>query len=420
MLQIELVGLLDFHHVQLHPQARLLRHLHMAAHDLQGVFGQALAVLPDPVGVDGRDAARCGGAHMGEHGQGHIKVVVGVRAPGQAPVAAGLRHAHRAGHGPEVRVGQRNIHALQRQRVGELPPVGGNHVGGRGQAGGAAELGHHLAAAEPFFCTAGVFGIGHHAAHFLAQANGVFEQPAAVGVERDAGLGEALVQRHHGFHFLIAAQHAALELEIVEAIALARCLGQAHDGLCRHGLFVAQAEPVVAGARVGGVRQVGLFAVANVEEVAQHLHGIALLAFAQQCGHGHIQVLAQQVEQGRFHRRHGMDGRAQVKGLQAPATGIPVSKLLLHALQHPLVGANGLAHHQLAGVFQRLANLFAAGHLAHPGVAGAVLEHNQIAGEERRVGTAQVHQHAVAARHGNGAQFGHNGGGRRGHGQSEE
>ncbi len=63
-----------------------------------------------------------------------------------------------------------------------------------------------------------------------------------------------------------------------------------------------------------------------------------------------------------------MDGRAQVKGLQAPATGIPVSKLLLHALQHPLVGANRLAHHQLAGVFQRLANLFAAGHLAHPGV----------------------------------------------------
>ena len=115
-----------------------------------------------------------------------------------------------------------------------------------------------------------------------------------------------------------------------------------------------------------------------------------------------------------------MDGRAQVKGLQTPATGIPVSKLLLHALQHPLVGANRLAHHQLAGVFQRLANLLAAGHLAHPGVAGAVLEHNQIAGEERRVGTAQVHQHAVAARHGNGAQFGHNGGGRRGHGQREE
>ncbi len=59
---------------------------------------------------------------------------------------------------------------------------------------------------------------------------------------------------------------------------------------------------------------------------------------------------------------------------------------------------------RLAGVFQRLANLLAAGYLAHPGVARTVLEHDQIAGEERRVGTAQVHQHAVAARHGNGAQ----------------
>ncbi len=93
--------------------------------------------------------ARCGGGHMGEHGQGDVEVVVGVRAPGQAPVAAGLAHAHRAGHGPEMRVGQRNIDGLQRQRMGHLAPVGGNHVGGRGQAGGAAELGHHLAAENP-------------------------------------------------------------------------------------------------------------------------------------------------------------------------------------------------------------------------------------------------------------------------------
>ena len=38
--------------------------------------GQALAFLPNPVGVDGRHLTGGGGGHMGEHGQGHIKMVV--------------------------------------------------------------------------------------------------------------------------------------------------------------------------------------------------------------------------------------------------------------------------------------------------------------------------------------------------------
>jgi hypothetical protein len=37
----------------------------MAADDLQRVFGQALAVLPDPVGVNGRNLAGRGGTDMG-------------------------------------------------------------------------------------------------------------------------------------------------------------------------------------------------------------------------------------------------------------------------------------------------------------------------------------------------------------------
>jgi hypothetical protein len=37
---------------------------------------------------------------------------------------------------------------------------------------------------------------------------------------------------------------------------------------------------------------------------------------------------------GRFHRRHGMDGRAQVEGLQAAAAAVAVGERLLHALQH--------------------------------------------------------------------------------------
>ena len=46
----------------------------------------------------------------------------------------------------------------------------------------------------------------------------------------------------------LAAQHAALELEVVEAVALMGRLGQPHDRLGRQRLLVAQPEPVVAGA----------------------------------------------------------------------------------------------------------------------------------------------------------------------------
>ncbi|MNT04376.1 hypothetical protein D3C72_1389520 [compost metagenome] len=242
-----------------------------------------------------------------------------------------------------------------------------------------------------------------------AQADGVGQQPAAVGVERDARLRKARVQRADRLDLFLAAQHAALELEVGETVARVRGLGQAHDGLGRHGLFVAQAEPVVVGARVGLVRQVGLRAVAHVEEVAEHLHRIALLAFAEQRGHGHAQVLAQQVEQRGFGGGHGVDGHAQVEGLQAAPAAVARGKGAAHAVEHGVVVADGLAHDEVARVFERLADLLAARHLAHAGVAGAVGEDQQVAREERAVRAAEVHQHAVVAGHGHDAHGGDDG-----------
>ena len=40
-----------------------------------------------------------------------------------------------------------------------------------------------------------------------------------------------LVQGLHGFDLFLAAQHATLEFEVVEAVAPVGSLGQAHDGL---------------------------------------------------------------------------------------------------------------------------------------------------------------------------------------------
>ena len=110
MLQIQLMSFVNFDHVKLNAQAGFFRDLDGAVFNLQRLASQALAVLPDPVRVHGGYLAGCGGAHMREHGQRDVKVVVGMRAPGQAPGLAHLRDPNRALHGPEMRVGQRNVH----------------------------------------------------------------------------------------------------------------------------------------------------------------------------------------------------------------------------------------------------------------------------------------------------------------------
>ena len=56
--------------------------------------------------------------------------------------------------------------------------------------------------------------------------------------------GKALGDRGDGLDFLFAAQHAALQLEIGEAVMILRGFGEPHDGVGRHRLLVAQVEPV--------------------------------------------------------------------------------------------------------------------------------------------------------------------------------
>ncbi|MNZ79901.1 hypothetical protein D3C78_985190 [compost metagenome] len=239
-----------------------------------------------------------------------------------------------------------------------------------------------------------------------AQGDGLLEGPGAVGVEGDARLGEAFGQGGHRFDLFLAAQHAAFQLEVVEAVARVGGLGQAHHRFRGQRCFVAQAEPGVIGIRLAAVVEVGLVAVANVEEVTEHFHFVALLAFAEQRRHRYAQVLAEQVEQRCFQRGDGMDGDAQVEGLQAAAAGIAVGEGLAHLVEQALVVADGLPHQQAAGVFQGLADGFAAGHFAHADIAGVVFQDHHVAGEVRAVGAAEVEQHAVLAGHGDHLQVG--------------
>ena len=221
-----LVQLMRFHdlvHIQLYAQTRRSRNLYHTAFDFKRLFGQALvALLPDPVGVDGGNVARRGSRHVGEHRQRDVEVVVGVRAPGQAELMAHLRHANRALHRPEVRVCQRNVHRLQRERVPHLTPVGRDHVGGGWQPGGATELRHHFTSGEPLLCTARIFRIGQHAFKLLTDFYRLIKRPGTVRIQRDARLREALRQRGDRLCFFFTRQYAAFQLEVIKAIFFIR------------------------------------------------------------------------------------------------------------------------------------------------------------------------------------------------------
>ncbi len=131
-----------------------------------------------------------------------------------------------------------------------------------------------------------------------------------------------------------------------------------------------------------------------------------MLAFAEQGRYRHAQMLAEQIEQCRFERGHGVDGRAQIEGLQAAAARVAVGELRARLVEHRLQIADRLADHERTGIVDGLANALAAGNFAHAGVAGAVAQDDDVAREERAVRAAQVHQHAVAAGDWHDAQFG--------------
>ena len=139
---------------------------------------------------------------------------------------------------------------------------------------------------------------------------------------------EALVQRRDRLDLLLAAQHAALQLEVVEAVALRappRPGARPPRASCA---FSWRRRNQSSSASRLARRTAGrsCVAVADVEQVAEHLDRVALLAFAEQRGDRHAEVLAEQVEQRRLDRGDGVDGGAQVEGLQAAAARVAVGE----------------------------------------------------------------------------------------------
>ena len=163
-------------------------------------------------------------------------------------------------------------------------------------------------------------------------------------------------------------------------------LGQPDDGVGRQGFFVAQAHPFV-GPLVGrrAVRQIGLGAIADEEQVPEGLNPVALPAVTEKCRHRHLEVLAQQIQHRRLNGRHRVYGYAEVECLRPPSAGVAVGERAPHVVEHGVVVADAAADHDRAGILQGALDGFAARHLADAGVAVGVGEEHQVPGEERAV-----------------------------------
>src|SRR5450759_4395858 len=101
MLTIQQVRLLDLVEVERYSKTRRLGHPDHAPGDHERLARESLTVLPDPVRVDRCNLTGRRGGRVSKHRERDVEMIVRVRTPRKAEVAAHLRDADRALHRPE-------------------------------------------------------------------------------------------------------------------------------------------------------------------------------------------------------------------------------------------------------------------------------------------------------------------------------
>ncbi|MNP27296.1 hypothetical protein D3C76_1201950 [compost metagenome] len=207
---------------------------------------------------------------------------------------------------------------------------------------------------------------------------------------------------------MLTRQHAAFQFEIFKAVAILGRFRQTHHRLAGERLLMAQVIPVVATRRTFQIGQIGFGAIAQVEEIAQHGDRIALFARAEQFAHRHVQRFAEQIQQRRFQRRHGIHPQFKCPGTFAK--GIEIDRLvaLVHALDHFIQPRHLLADHLRDGIHQGLVDHLAAGGFPDAGIPGVIGQHHDIAGKPGVMRAADVQQHAVLTGNRDNLHFGYN------------
>ena len=202
-------------------------------------------------------------------------------------------------------IGQNNVAGIQADRVIELPPIGGDHVGRNLKLRSILEFSHDFTSRETRLRATGILDIGDNIMHSLAQFHSFAEAPCAIGVDVYPCRRESFFQCPQSLHFFLTGENATLQFEIVKAIFLLQCLCLLYDSLGSQDFLTPQAEPRVRAdpfVQILHLSRRHFVFIRNIKQIAQHLHLFALLAFTQQLTHGNAQILSQQIQHRTFNR----------------------------------------------------------------------------------------------------------------------
>ena len=286
--------------------------------DLHRVLRQTVsALLPDPVCIDTIHAARDGSCTLCNHRKRNIKVVIGVAAPHQTEVITQLTDTYRTLHGPEVRICEWDIDGLQLDAVTHLAPVGIDHVGGGKHTGLLTKLRHHLTAGETVLCTTRILDVCKDLLKLRCHLERLLEGPAAVRIEVDTCIRECLLDGRHGLILHFRLEHAALQLEILEAVLLRRCLRQCDDVLRVHRFFVTKSVPLAVRVGLIHVWKGGLLTITDIEKVGKETYGCSLKAIAHEGSRRNLEELAHQVKKRCFDCGDNMYAGTKIEGLKS-------------------------------------------------------------------------------------------------------
>lgn len=295
-LSIPLFEAGDLVPVEFGAEARTGRHPHGAVHKAHAAAGEDFVrgVLPGVVGVAGEGHGGGGTTGVGHDEEAQAEVVVGVHGEAEAePMAEVAEALHGADPAPVVGIGEDDLDGAEAPCGDHIFKAGDGDVGGKGglHAGreeAAAHLGHGVKSRDRVFEIA-------PAAQLLAQGeahpDGGLHAPGAVGIdaEREGG-AEFGTEPADGFDLDVRLEHAALELDCLEAIECDHLAALADEGDGREALAVLVGTRIGALAAASGVLE---------EEVGGEGGGVTGTA-SEQITDGLSGSLAKDVEAGGF------------------------------------------------------------------------------------------------------------------------
>ena len=222
-----------------------------------------------------------------------------------AQLAQVLDLAHPA---PEVVIAQHDLHGVSGDRLGQMRERGHGHVARQGNVHAPAQQfatgrGH---AVQPGGGILEIASASQLRAQALADAHRGLYRPSGIRIDAQGHVGSELrSQLQDRLDFLVRAEHAALELDVLESVFVD------HRAHLRHDRGGRQALAVLV---LAGVGTLAAAARVLVERVGRERHGVPAAA-AEQVAHRHARAATDQVQAGGLQR--GVRARPGIEGILA-------------------------------------------------------------------------------------------------------